>query len=92
MALHFGLLQLGYGLPAPWLVKMSGTFSGTREVAVSSAVFFYYEVILCSCVLINAHTHIKPSDCVTVRTGKRFIKVLIVLHNRKLTTMVSSNI
>lgn len=60
-ALHFGLTHLGYGLPAPQLVKMKGAFSGTGEVAASLDVVFYYEVLLCSCVLINTHTHIKPS-------------------------------
>lgn len=60
-ALHFGLTHLGYGLPAPQLVKMKGTFSGTGKVAASLDVVFYYEVLLCSCVLINTHTHIKPS-------------------------------
>lgn len=52
-ALHFSLLQLGYGLPAPCQVKASGTFSGTREAAASSVIFLYYEVVMCH----NKHTH-----------------------------------
>lgn len=91
-ALHFGFPHLRYGLPAPRLVKMSGTFSGTREVVASLAVFFYYEILLCSRHNKHTHTHKALLDCITIRTGQRFIKVLIILHNRKGITMVSSNI
>ena len=43
-SLHFCLMHLRQGLPAPHLVKKSGMFSGTRENVASLAVFFYDEV------------------------------------------------
>lgn len=43
-ALCFGLTHHGHGLLAAWLVKRSGTFSGTRKLAVSFGYVFFFSL------------------------------------------------
>lgn len=85
--LVFWTLGVGFLLPS-WL-KKEACFLSQKKLHFFGCIF-YDEILLCSHVIINTRTHIMPS--LTVLAGKNFIKVLIILHNRKGTTMVSSNI